>query len=320
MADTQNRGVLDSTDFAIGMYFIRGVMNNKFSFIPTSLPAGLYHQAGGSQEPLCPVVGSSHTDQNHTQVSDIQNTRREFMGAENDLVSLRVEKAEIEDAFLRDKEETRELNTRMIEMGKQVEALKADVARLKKEARQQKGLLAVARVQLSTKESEKAQVEREHAEAVEELSSIARDKDTVDAELAIMTSPEDKVAHQTLSFQSDSFKLASQPTPMTQDLSVNTTNEVFLEIPGSDLLPASSTFNSFSADQTTARVLSPAAVDSTDDFMTPSGPSTTEHDSDASLTHPNEKISSLGKLPDSHDKVKKPQARISHLKLVVRPI
>ena len=27
MADTQNGGVLDSTDFATGMYFIRGVMN-----------------------------------------------------------------------------------------------------------------------------------------------------------------------------------------------------------------------------------------------------------------------------------------------------
>ena len=39
----------------------------------------------------------------------------------------------------------------MNETGKQVEALKADVKRLKKEARRQKGLLAIARVQLNTK-------------------------------------------------------------------------------------------------------------------------------------------------------------------------
>lgn len=47
LADTQDRGALDSTDFAIGMYFIQGVMSGKISFIPTSLPPGLYQQAGG---------------------------------------------------------------------------------------------------------------------------------------------------------------------------------------------------------------------------------------------------------------------------------
>jgi epidermal growth factor receptor substrate 15 len=48
LADTQDRGALDSADFAIGMYFIQGVMTGKISFIPTSLPPGLYQQAGGS--------------------------------------------------------------------------------------------------------------------------------------------------------------------------------------------------------------------------------------------------------------------------------
>jgi hypothetical protein len=394
LADTQNRGVLDSTDFAIGMYFIRGVMDKNFSFIPTSLPAGLYHQAGGGQEffvhvkshisgnsgssESSPVVGSSkhHTDQNHflqpditkkRRVPHIQNTSREFIGAESDLIFLRVERAEIEGAFLRDKEETRELHERMIETSEQVKALKADVRRLKKKARRQKGLLTIARVQLSTKDSEKAEAEREHAEAIEELSSNTRDMDTVDAELAIMTSSERKVAHPSHILSSDS--LTSQPIPMTPaDLSVNninplerlamslqrlppiqdsalssteptslppsTTNKVTLELPGSDLLPASSTFNSFSVNQTTASpkssqpsddsesVLSRAAVDGTDYFMTPgpSGPSTSaEHDSDASLTHPKERVP--GKLPDSHNKLEKPQARsTSHFKLAVRPV
>ena len=48
-----------------------------------------------------------------------------FIVNENDLISVRVEKAEIEGTFLRDKEETREFYKRMNETGKHVEALKA---------------------------------------------------------------------------------------------------------------------------------------------------------------------------------------------------
>lgn len=48
LADTQDRGALDAVDFAIGMYFIQGVMTKKITFIPISLPPGLYQQAGGS--------------------------------------------------------------------------------------------------------------------------------------------------------------------------------------------------------------------------------------------------------------------------------
>ena len=62
-------------------------MSNKISFIPTSLPPGLYYQAGGGQEPFgpvkshisgnsgsfSPVVGSSqqHTSQNQILQPDI---------------------------------------------------------------------------------------------------------------------------------------------------------------------------------------------------------------------------------------------------------
>ena len=155
-----------------------------------------------------------------TQVAEIQNARRELIGAESDLSAIRVEKAEIEGAFLRDKEEARELHKRMIETGQQAEALKADVEKLKKEAKQQKGLLAIARKQLSTKESEKAKAEREHAEAVEELSSITRDKDAADIELEILTSSEPRVAEHTMSSESLNFA-ASQPIPMTPDLSAS---------------------------------------------------------------------------------------------------
>ena len=299
-------------------------------------------------------------ERHSVQVAEIQNTRKELIGAESDLSAIRVEKAEIEGAFLRDKEEARELHKRMIETGQQAEALKADVEKLKKEAKQQKGLLAIARKQLSTKESEKAKAEREHVEAVEELSSITRDKDAVDAELTIITSPEPKVAQRTLSSDSLDFA-ASQPIPITPDssalsptnksnnpferlamssplsqrspspfsiqgnvlsppslsstepasLPLSTGNEVALELPEPGLLATSSTFDSFSAVQTSASpepsqpggdlhlrtVLSPATANGTDYFVTP--PTSAKHDSDGSLTHPQEGSPSLDELPDS---------------------
>ena len=51
LADSKNRGFLDSVDFAIAMYFIQAVMAGQISVIPTSLPPGLYQQAGGSAPP-----------------------------------------------------------------------------------------------------------------------------------------------------------------------------------------------------------------------------------------------------------------------------
>jgi epidermal growth factor receptor substrate 15 len=47
LADTRNRGVLDIADFTIAMYFIQGLMSQKISFVPVTLPSGLYEQAGG---------------------------------------------------------------------------------------------------------------------------------------------------------------------------------------------------------------------------------------------------------------------------------
>jgi epidermal growth factor receptor substrate 15 len=78
LADTQGRGALDSTDFAIGMYFIQGVMSNKISFIPTSLPPGLYHQAGGDQELFGPV--NSHTSGNSGSFSPVAGFFQQHTG------------------------------------------------------------------------------------------------------------------------------------------------------------------------------------------------------------------------------------------------
>ncbi|KAF9492234.1 hypothetical protein BDN71DRAFT_1451789 [Pleurotus eryngii] len=48
LADTKDRGALDSADFAIGMYMIQNVMSGKIPFIPSTLPPGLYQQAAGA--------------------------------------------------------------------------------------------------------------------------------------------------------------------------------------------------------------------------------------------------------------------------------
>ncbi|KAF7311665.1 hypothetical protein MKEN_01070100 [Mycena kentingensis (nom. inval.)] len=50
LADTQDRGKLDSTDFAIGMYFIQAAMTGQLSLIPTSLPPGFYQQVAGAAQ------------------------------------------------------------------------------------------------------------------------------------------------------------------------------------------------------------------------------------------------------------------------------
>ncbi|KAJ2931418.1 hypothetical protein H1R20_g5702, partial [Candolleomyces eurysporus] len=66
LADTQDRGALDSTDFAIAMYFVHGLMSKTISFIPTSLPPGLLQQAGGGV--------ASHLSGNSGSFSPVHST------------------------------------------------------------------------------------------------------------------------------------------------------------------------------------------------------------------------------------------------------
>lgn len=47
LADTQDRGSLDQTDFTIAMYLIQAVMSGQLPTIPSALPLGLYEEAGG---------------------------------------------------------------------------------------------------------------------------------------------------------------------------------------------------------------------------------------------------------------------------------
>ncbi|TCD68225.1 hypothetical protein EIP91_011294 [Steccherinum ochraceum] len=119
-----------------------------------------------------------------SQSSDIAKAREELIHAESDLSALRVEKAELEGSVLRDKEEIRGLQRKMTETGMAVEALKADIEKSKKEAKQQKGLLAIARKQLATRETEKTKVEKELEETQAEEQSVTKEREEAEAQLA----------------------------------------------------------------------------------------------------------------------------------------
>ncbi|KAL4244397.1 hypothetical protein ABKN59_010430 [Abortiporus biennis] len=132
---------------------------------------------------------STLRERHATQTAEIQKTREELIHAESDLSAVRVEKAEIEGSVLRDKEEVRGLQKKMQETGIEIEGIKADLEKLRKEAKQQKGLLAIAKKQLLSRESERAKVEKEAEEARAELEAASKEKEEVEAELAREPTP-----------------------------------------------------------------------------------------------------------------------------------
>lgn len=72
LADTQNRGSLDQTDFIIGMFFIQLAMSQPNYTLPAVLPPGLYDQASGGRSPQSirtHQTGSSFGPQSPTQPS-----------------------------------------------------------------------------------------------------------------------------------------------------------------------------------------------------------------------------------------------------------
>ncbi|KAG8863743.1 hypothetical protein FRB96_007580 [Tulasnella sp. 330] len=96
-----------------------------------------------------------------TQMANINKTREELITAESDLSALRQEKAEVEGAVLRDKEEVRELQRKMKQVGDETDIIKKEIDRVKKDARHQKGLLAINKKQVATAEGEREKQEKE---------------------------------------------------------------------------------------------------------------------------------------------------------------
>ncbi|KAG8217218.1 hypothetical protein J3R82DRAFT_5304 [Butyriboletus roseoflavus] len=160
-----------------------------------------------------------HSNQN----AEIQKVREELIRSESDLSAIRVEKAEIEGSFLRDKEDVRDLNRRMAEVTTQIAATKQEVEKAKKDAKQQKGLLAIARKQLATKESEKVKVDQELEEAQEDLANTVKEREEAEAEAEAgkaLTPPQSLPDSERLKSPADSLLsfAAAHPLPITPDV------------------------------------------------------------------------------------------------------
>jgi epidermal growth factor receptor substrate 15 len=89
------------------------------------------------------------------QQATLLSLREQFIHAESDLSALRQERGEVEQALLRDKEEVRTMKAKMKEAADETANLKAQLDKLKKEARQQKGLVAISKKQLAAAEGER---------------------------------------------------------------------------------------------------------------------------------------------------------------------
>lgn len=157
-------------------------------------------------------------DRHAAQIADIQRVREELIRDESDLSAVRVEKTEIEGSFLRDKEEVRDLNRRMAEVTAQIAVVKQDVEKVKKDAKQQKGLLAIARKQLVAKESEKIKVDKELEEAHQDLTDTITEREEAEAEVEkIVVTPSQTVLERSKSPDSVAFA-AAHPLPVTPDI------------------------------------------------------------------------------------------------------
>jgi epidermal growth factor receptor substrate 15 len=152
------------------------------------------------------------------QTAEIRKVREELIRDESDLSAVRVEKAEIEGSFLRDKEEVRDLNKRMAEVTMQIAALKQEVEKVKKDAKQQKGLLAIAKKQLVTKESEKTKIDKELEEAQQDLTDTIREREEAEAEIdKTVIIPPQTTLERSKSPDSATFA-AAHPLPITPDM------------------------------------------------------------------------------------------------------
>ncbi|KAI6110079.1 hypothetical protein F5141DRAFT_1215529 [Pisolithus sp. B1] len=151
----------------------------------------------------------------HTaQTAEIQKLRKELIRSESDLSAVRVEKAELEGSFLRDKEEVRELNRKVIEITSQIATAKQEVERVKREAKQQKGLLAIARKQSAAKESEKVKVDTELEEAQTDLANATKEREEEAGSAVFLAEAVERAKSPV-----DSLALAAaQPLPLTPDL------------------------------------------------------------------------------------------------------
>jgi len=108
------------------------------------------------------------------QSTKLKQVQSEVISAESDVSAMRSEKDELGQALLRDKEEIRSLQRMMKEIDEEKASMKSVLEKMRKEARQQKGMVTIAKKQLSTAETSRNAVQKEiDEEAVTAVSAAA---------------------------------------------------------------------------------------------------------------------------------------------------
>ncbi|KAG9019677.1 hypothetical protein FRB90_011486 [Tulasnella sp. 427] len=109
------------------------------------------------------------------QTASITKTRQELITSESDLSAIRQEKNEIQGKMLRDKDEVLDLQRKMKQVADETEVIKKEIEKVKKDARHQKGLLAIGKKQLATAEGEREKAEKELIVAQKELELATKE-------------------------------------------------------------------------------------------------------------------------------------------------
>ena len=95
------------------------------------------------------------------QNAELKTLREEVIRNESELSALKAEKDELEQALMRDREDVRDMKKRMNDVQTETKSLKEQLEKLRKDARQQKGLVAISKKQLATAEGEQDKVASE---------------------------------------------------------------------------------------------------------------------------------------------------------------
>ena len=154
-----------------------------------------------------------------TQVKEIQTTRDELIHAESDLSAVKLEKAEVGGSLLREKDDVRELKRRLAEVIEETTAIKKELEQAKKDARLQKGLLAIAKKQLQTAETEKDATLNELAQAKEEATTTEAEVAQVESEIAYLKSPSETKALLTNGAPADASTSPPHGEPISRAIS-----------------------------------------------------------------------------------------------------
>ena len=127
---------------------------------------------------------------------ELKKLKEQTITAESDLSALREQKIELEQSILKDKEEMREINRKLKATNEEVEALRQDHERLKKDIRQQKGLLVVHRKQLSTAEGQRETTQSDIAQSTKELNDTKAEVAAAGEQAAASVAPAAALLHE----------------------------------------------------------------------------------------------------------------------------